>query len=134
MVEKSALSKSDSKMWSMLSNLLGGLAAFFVSPLGWLPPLVIFLIFRERSAFVRKQSAESLNFQLTNLIVVIAGVAVIVVGGVFTLGIGLVILIPVGVVAALVWLVLFIVWVILASVRASKGVAYRYPINIRMVK
>jgi uncharacterized Tic20 family protein len=134
MVEKSALSKSDSKMWSMLSNLLGGLAAFFVSPLGWLPPLVIFLIFRERSAFVRKQSAESLNFQLTNLIVVIAGVAVIVVGGVFTLGIGLVIFIPVGVVAALVWLVLFIVWVILASVRASKGVAYRYPINIRMVK
>jgi uncharacterized Tic20 family protein len=125
MVEKSALSKSDSNMWSMLSNLLGGLAAFFVSPLGWLPPLVIFLIFRERSAFVRKQSAESLNFQLTNLIVV---------GGVFTLGIGLVILIPVGVVAAVVWLVLFIVWVILASVRTSKGVAYRYPINIRMVK
>ena len=134
MVEKSALSKSDSNMWSMLSNLLGGLAAFFVSPLGWLPPLVIFLIFRERSAFVRKQSAESLNFQLTNLIVVIAGVAVIVVGGVFTLGIGLAILIPVGVVAAVVWLVLFIVWVILASVRTSKGVAYRYPINIRMVK
>jgi uncharacterized Tic20 family protein len=121
-------------MWSMLFNLLGGLAAFFVSPLGWLPPLVIFLIFRERSAFVRKQSAESLNFQLTNLIVVIAGVAVIIVGGVFTLGIGLVVLIPVGVVAALVWLVLFIVWVILASVRTSKGVSYRYPINIRMVK
>jgi uncharacterized Tic20 family protein len=134
MVEKSALSESDSNMWSMLSNLLGGLAAFFVSPLGWLPPLVIFLIFRERSAFVRKQSAESLNFQLTNLIVVIAGVAVIVVGGVFTLGIGLVVLIPVGVVAAVVWLILFIVWTILASVRTSKGVAYRYPINIRMVK
>jgi uncharacterized Tic20 family protein len=134
MVEKSALSESDSNMWSMLSNLLGGLAAFFVSPLGWLPPLVIFLIFRERSAFVRKQSAESLNFQLTNLTVVVAGVAVIIVGGVFKLGIGLVVLIPVGVVAAVVWLVLFIVWVILASVRTGKGVSYRYPINIRVVK
>jgi len=134
MAAKDALSKSDSNMWSMLANLLGGLGALFVSPLGWLPPLVIFLIFRERSPFVRKQSAESLNFQLTNLILVAAGIAIIVVGGVFTLGIGLVVLIPVGVILAFVWLVLFIVWVILASVRTSKGVAYRYPINIRMVK
>jgi uncharacterized Tic20 family protein len=126
--------ESDANMWAMLANLLGGLAAIFVSPLGFLPPLVIYLVFRERSHFVRKQSAEALNFQLTNLILVASALLVIIVGGVFTLGIGLVILIPIGLVAGLVWVVLFIVWVILASVRNSKGVAYRYPINIRMVK
>ena len=128
------LMESDANMWAMLANLLGGLAAIFVSPLGFVPPLVIYLVFRERSHFVRKQSAEALNFQLTNLILVASALLVIIVGGVFTLGIGLVILIPIGLVAGLVWVVLFIVWVILASIRNSKGVAYRYPINIRMVK
>lgn len=118
----------------MLANLLGGLAAILLSPFGFAPPLVIYLVFRERSEFVRRQSAEALNFQLTNLILVAAALLVIIVGGVFTLGIGLVILIPLGLIAALVWIVLFIIWVILASVRTSKGVAYRYPINFRMVK
>lgn len=125
---------SDSNMWAMLSNLLGGLAAMFVSPFGWVPPLVIYLVYRDRSSFVRKQSAEALNFQLTNLILVLGAIVVIVIGGVFTLGLGLVVLIPLGLVVGLVWLVLFVVWFILASVRTSKGIAYRYPINFRMVK
>ncbi len=128
------LIESDANMWSMLANLLGGLAATFISPLGFLPPLVIYLVFRERSNFVRKQSAEALNFQLTNLILVVGALAVIIIGGVFTLGIGLVVLVPLALIVGLVWVVLFFIWVILASVRTSKGVAYRYPINIRMVK
>lgn len=134
MDERNKLTKSDANMWAMLSNLLGGLAAVIVSPLGFLPPLLVFLLLRDRSRFVRRQSAEALNFQLTNLIIIAGAVAVIVIGGIFTLGIGFVVLVPLALVAGLIWVVLLIVWVILASVRTSKGVEYRYPINIRMVK
>jgi uncharacterized Tic20 family protein len=47
-----------------------------------------------------------------------------------TLGIGLLITIPVGVIVAIAWLV----FTIIAAIKASEGVAYRYPISLRLVK
>ena len=60
------LSDSDSRMWAMIAHL-GAILAFFVSP------LIVWLVFRERSKFVDDQAKEGLNFQLT-LAVVYVGI------------------------------------------------------------
>ena len=41
---------------------------------GFIPPLVVFLVLKDRSAFVRQHAATTLNFQITMAIVAIVGV------------------------------------------------------------
>ncbi len=96
------------------------------SPLG---PLVLWLVKRESHPFVDAHGKEALNFNLSALIYAI-GLAVV--GFVFsfvTLGFGLFLLIPLFIAAAVVWLVA----VIVAAVKASKGELFRYPLTIRFV-
>lgn len=107
------LSDSDARLWSLLAHL-GGLLFSFVAP------LVIWLVFRERSRFVDEHAKEALNFQ-------IALVIAYVVGSVLTLVlIGFVILAAAGIAA--------LVFSILAAVAANKGEPYRYPVTLRLVK
>jgi hypothetical protein len=47
-----------------------------------------------------------------------------------TLGIGILIAFPAGVVVGVGWLVLTII----AAIKASEGVAYRYPVSLRLIK
>lgn len=51
------LSQSDAQLWSVFSHL----SVFVFSVLG---PLVIYLIFKDRSALVRHHASEALNLQL----------------------------------------------------------------------
>lgn len=98
--------------WSpLLLNLAG---------LGFLGPLIILLVQGGKSARVRANAVESLNFELTFIIAMIVSVILIL----LLVGIALVIVIPI------VWFILRIV----AAVAASNGQDYRYPLNIRMVK
>ena len=102
----------DSRTMAMLAHILGAL-------IGFLGPLVIWLLKKDQSAFVDSQAKEALNFQLTLLIgYLIAGATAC-----FTFGA----LIPV------VWLVGLILG-IMGGMEANKGVDYRYPFNIRMIK
>lgn len=59
------LSAAEDKQWAGLSHLLG--------ILGWLPPLIIFLIFKDRGPKTNTESKSALNFQLTLLIAHIVG-------------------------------------------------------------
>lgn len=103
----------DDRTFGMLSHLLG----IFTGLLG---PLIIFLAKGKESPFIRNQSAEALNFQLTLLIVfLVSAVLMFVVIGIFTFF------------AAYIG---GIVLMIIASLAANRGEPYRYPINIRMVK
>lgn len=95
------------------------LSALFASFVG---PLVLLLTVGRDSAFVRDQAAESLNFQITFLLVN----AALVVATVMTLGIAALLYIPLGVG----WLVL----VLVGSVTPMLGRAYRYPLNLRLVR
>ena len=104
---------SDSKTMAMLCHLL----AIFTSFIG---PLIIWLVKKDTSPFVDDQGKESLNFQLTMLL------ASIVAGLTMCIGIGFIL-------APAVW-VLNIVFVILATVETNKGVAYRYPFALRLIK
>src|SRR2546423_4278523 len=57
----------DSKTMAMLAHLLG--------ILGFLGPLIIWLIKKDQSPFVNDQGKEALNFHLTLLIGIIVGIA-----------------------------------------------------------
>lgn len=109
------LSDSDQRMWAMLAHI-GGII------LGFVAPLIIWLVYRERSQLVEDQAKESLNFQIT---ATIAGVVIFVLT-LITLGL-----------ASPLFLVLWIgilVFCILGGLAANKGQAYRYPFALRLVK
>jgi uncharacterized Tic20 family protein len=115
---QSQLSPADERTWGMLAHLSALLAAFVA--LAFLGPLLVMLIQGPKSDFVRRQSVEALNFQITTYIAAIVSAILIVVL------IGLILLPIVGIA----WLV----FTIMAGLAANKGEDYRYPINIRLVK
>ena len=101
----------------MLAHLLSFVAAYLA--LGFVAPLVVLLVFGPRSAYVRANAVESLNFNLSWLLyAIVAGILLIV-------GIGLLILIALG--------IAYVVLVIMASVRANNGQFFRYPLTIRFI-
>lgn len=112
------LSASDENVWSGAAHWSAILASFV--GLGFLGPLIILLTQGTKSPRVRANAVESLNFEITFIIAMIASVLLIFI----VVGIVTTILIP------LAWLILRI----LASVQASSGQDYRYPVNIRLVK
>ncbi|HWS58454.1 MAG TPA: DUF4870 domain-containing protein [Actinotalea sp.] len=107
------LSDADQRLWAMLSHI----GAIFI---GFLAPLIVWLVYKGRGQFVEEQAKESLNFQIMIAIAYVVGSVT------SFLGIGLLIL--------LVAWVFSIVFVIIAGIAANKGEAYRYPINLRLVK
>jgi uncharacterized protein len=111
------LRQDQERLWAMLAHLLSFVAAYIA--LGFLAPLVILLVFGQRSAYVRAHAVESLNFNLTWLLYAVVGVILA-----FVL-IGIAILIALG--------IAYVILVIIASVRANNGEFYRYPLTIRFI-
>ena len=98
---------------------VGGLGVF-------IGPLVIWLIKKETMPFVDDQGKEALNFNITIGIIAVG----LVILSILTFGIGLLLAIPVGLVVGLGWLV----FTIIAAIKSNEGVAYRYPLCLRLVK
>jgi uncharacterized Tic20 family protein len=122
-----ALSDSEEKTWAILAHLSAPVAALLSAGLlNFVGPLVIWAIFKDRSAKVRHASAGAFNFNLTLWIVY----AVLVVLSVVSLGLLLIITIPVGLV---IWVVSMVLHV-LAAVKASNGEVYTYPAQIPVLK
>lgn len=111
-------------------------------PVGFLSPLIGYLLLRERSAFLRESIRNALNFQLTVLlasIVVTAGfvaalgsTAVVNASADYYTGLTIALagLLVIGAAVGVVDAVLCIV----GSVRATRGTAFRYPLAIRFVR
>jgi uncharacterized Tic20 family protein len=108
------LTASDERMWSVFAQIGPILLAFIA-------PLVIWLLFKDRSRFVDQEGKEALNFQITLVFVHIACAIITLV----TFGFGVVVYVVF--VAALVFM-------ILAAVENGRGAPYRYPVNIRLIK
>jgi uncharacterized Tic20 family protein len=118
MADLAPLSDSDARLWASLSHALS-LAGYAV-PLATVgAPLVIWLVFRERSALVEQQARESLNFQLTQLVAALVFIPLAFIG--------------VGCVLLLVQAVFQLVVVIQATLAAHRGESYRYPLTVRLV-
>src|SRR5438876_11603283 len=117
---QTSTSSADVRMWNVLCDATA-LAAFLVPWAGHiLGPLIVWLATRNDSPEIDEHGKESLNFQISMLIYnVIAGVLCLVL-------IGFVIL-------AILHL-LNLVLVIIASIQASEGKFYRYPLAIRLIK
>jgi uncharacterized protein len=114
----SDMRSDDERMWATIAHAGSFVAAW--AALGVLCPLIVLLAFGNRSPYVRHHAVESLNFQITMLIgIVISTVLIIVL-------IGIPLLVAIGI-----W---YIVFVIIASVKANAGEWYRYPAILRLVR
>jgi uncharacterized Tic20 family protein len=109
---------SDDRVLAMLSHILA-----IVGGLGFIPPLIIWAVKKDdpKASFVTESAKESLNFQLTVLILLFVGFCLI-----WVFFIGLLVVWGVGIVN--------LVLVIIATVRTNEGRIYRYPFNFRLVK
>ena len=111
---------SDIRTWCVLCHAAALLGLFFHFLGHLLGPLIVWLVKRGESPEVDAHGKESLNFQISMLIYdAIAAILCIVL-------IGIPILIAL-------W-VLNTVLVIIASIQASEGKFYRYPLTIRLIK
>jgi uncharacterized Tic20 family protein len=121
---------AEEKQWALFAHLSALLGAMLTGIwFGWgcfLGPLVIWLVKKDTMPFVNDQGKEALNFNITLAIIGVILLLLVI----MTLGIGLLIAIPVGIIVAIGWLVLTII----AAIKASEGVAYRYPISLRLIK
>src|SRR3546814_10282998 len=121
---------AEERQWAMfahLSALAGGLLTSAIGGWGFfLGPLVIWLMKKDTMPFVADQAKEALNFNIT----VSAAMLVLVVLGVVTLGLGFLIAGPLMLIIGIAALV----FIVIAAIKANDGVAYRYPLTIRLVK
>ena len=101
---------SDEKTLALLAHVLT-----FVAPI--IAPLIIYLLKKDDAPFAAYHAKELLNFQITVFIVC------------FLLVITIIGILLVWIVAILAFLL-----VILATIRASEGKLYRYPLTWRLIK
>jgi len=131
MNEATPMPSQDERTWALaahLSVLIGGLltygwAASFGSFLG---PLIVWLVKKDTMPFVADQAKEALNFGITLTILCVALLMLTI----LSLGIGAILTIPLFLLIGLAALIL----VIVAAIKANEGVAYRYPMTLRLVK
>jgi hypothetical protein len=113
------LTADEERRWIMLAHL-GGLLSF-------IGPLIVWLVYRDRSDAVEREAKEALSAQVTYAA---AALALYLVGGVLAIVlVGIVFIIA----ATLVQLAALII-AILAAVRANTSGRYRYPLTVRFVK
>ena len=122
---------AEEKQWAMfahLSALVGGiLTSGWAGSIGcFIGPLVIWLVKKDAMPCVDDQGKEALNFNITVGIVFLA----LLILSIVTFGIGLVIAVPLWIIIGIAWLV----FTIIAAVKANNGERYRYPLTLRLIK
>jgi uncharacterized Tic20 family protein len=122
---------AEEKQWAMfahLSALAGGiLTSGWAGSIGcFIGPLIIWMVKKDTMPFVDDQAKEALNFNISVALVFLALFLL----SVMTLGIGLIIAIPAWIFIGIAWLV----FTIIAGIKAHEGVAYRYPLTLRLIK
>ena len=122
---------AEERQWAMfahLSALAGGIVtAGWAGSIGcFLGPLVIWMMKKDTMPFVDDQAKEALNFNITVAIIFF----VLFVLTLLTLGIGVLLTGPLMILVGLAWLV----FTIIASIKANQGERYRYPFTLRLVK
>ncbi|HEY8329436.1 MAG TPA: DUF4870 domain-containing protein [Rhodanobacter sp.] len=109
---------ADERQWAMFAHLSALVGV--IIPLGSIiGPLVIWLIKKDTMPFVNDQGKEALNFNITVAIAAIVGwILCFILIGFLVLA-----------VLAIGWLV----FVIIATIKANEGTTYRYPFTLRLV-
>ncbi|GAA3563439.1 hypothetical protein GCM10022197_18730 [Microlunatus spumicola] len=107
------MSESDQRLWATLTPIS-------TLVVGFIGPLVAYLLLKDRSPFLKGATTEALNFSITTTLAILVSsiLTVILVGYV---------LLPVVYIGA-------IVLCVLAAIAGNKGEVYRYPLSWRVVK
>jgi uncharacterized Tic20 family protein len=128
-VPAAPLTPAEDKQWASFAHF-GGI-------LGFLPALIIFLVFKDRGALTRQESKEALNWQITWIAAnIILQIVLAILGAAIYFA-------PSGVyvaLSALFGLIGFLpylanlIFSIIGGVKVNGGGAYRYPVAIRLIK
>lgn len=126
---------SEERTWSLISHLsiLVGLL-LSAGLLMWIPALVIYLMKKDESWFVREHSAGSLNFALNMLVWQLIGGFLVVLGAVFVVLVVPLLFIIVGGLILFASYMMSIIFPVLAAVAANNGKPYKYPLTINLAK
>ncbi|MEM6424628.1 MAG: DUF4870 domain-containing protein [Cyanobacteria bacterium P01_D01_bin.128] len=109
----------EARNWGMIAHL-SSLVGFIIPFGNIIGPLIVWLVKKDEMPFVDEQGKESLNFQISVFIyAVISGILTLVV-------IGLLMLLALG--------IFWLVFAIIAGIKAGQGESYRYPLTIRLLK
>ncbi len=111
---------NNARTWSVLCHASALLGVFLHFPGHLLGPLIVWLMKRGDSPEIDAHGKEALNFQISMLL--------------YTLISGVFCLILIGFVFIAVLWVLNAIFVIIASIQASEGKFYRYPMTIRFIQ
>ena len=124
------LTEAEDKQWASFAHF-GGI-------IGFLPSLIIFLVFKDRGARTRVEAKEALNWQITWIAgSIILQILLAILGGI------LVAVLPWGASTAILGvfqIIGFLPWVanvifsIMGGVKVNGGGSYRYPFAIRLIK
>jgi len=120
---------AEARTWMMLCHLTG--------LVGFIGPLIVWLIKKAEMPEVDREGKTALNFQLTLLI---AWVAVAIIGQVLAAIVGLVagpLALIVGGIFGLAYMAIAVaalVFIIMASIKANEGKPYTYPFSLKLVK
>ena len=110
----------DARTWGMLCHL-SAFSMLLGIPFGnVLGPLVVWLIKRHDYEFVETQGKASLNFEISITIYYLAGVVSL--------------LALIGLLILPLLFILHIVLVVVASIKASNGESYQYPLTIKFIQ
>lgn len=115
--DRGELAVPEERNWAMAGHLGSILTAWFA--LGLIAPLVVLLVKGGDSPYVRRHAVESLNFQINALV--------------YSLLFGLLMLVLIGFLLLPLYGIFYLICVVLATVRASSGQDFRYPLTIRVV-
>lgn len=117
------MSPGDARTWALASHVAAPVLNLVTAGwVGFLAPLILWLVFKDRDPLVRNAAAGAFNF---NVIVGIVNIVLWIITFV-TLGLGVIITGPL---LFIVW-VLTIVFAVQGAVKANRGQAYRYPMQI----
>lgn len=121
-MESSYLGSTQEPLYQVSESdrLLAVLAHVLTLFFSFIAPLIIYLLKKDESPFVREHARESLNFQITLFIAYVVSIILV-----FLL-VGILMLMVLGIV--------HLILVIVATIRAADNRLYRYPFCIRLVK
>jgi len=104
----------EEKLWAIGAHLAP------IIGLSFIPPLVVWLVFKDRSAFLDRHGKEALNFQLSLLVYFMVSFVLI--------------FVIIGILTTIALVILAVIFMVLATVKAANFEDYRYPLTIRFIK
>lgn len=110
----------DERMWGMACHLSGAAILTCIPFANVLGPFIVWMLKRETYPFVDEEGKEAVNFQLTMFIGMVVGYVLTLVF------IGWLILLAV--------VVVDLIFVLIASMKANEGESYRYPLTFRFIQ